>query len=353
MGLAPWTTLKDLRAPAEIAKRTDPENQGRKIFMQEGCWHCHTQFVRPVAGEPLRYGPPSKAMEYVGEIPQLFGTRRVGPDLAREAGKRSDDWHLAHFYNPRSTAPWSVMPGLPWLYEKQDGKMVPTEKAKALTAYVQSLGRNTQTLMEEKEKSFRESFVAGKAPESSPFLLERGEKLFLRECSGCHGIKGDGKGMAENFLNPPAENLTQIRPTPEYVFTVLNKGIAGSAMSNFRDYHTSDLWALSHYVNRLSENAPKVEGPTRSEELIIKGQKIFQEVCAACHDSEGRGKGMVAQALAPPPPDLTMLRPFPHAAVSVLDHGVEGTAMTSYSYLSSEEKWGLGYYLETLWEGEK
>ncbi len=121
---------------------------GRDIYVAEGCWHCHSQYVRPVANENLQYGPVSTPGEYQTALhrPQLLGTRRVGPDLSREAGKKSDDWHYAHLYDPRFTVPDSVMPGYPWLFERNaDGQILPGPKAKALVAYLQNLGRGMET----------------------------------------------------------------------------------------------------------------------------------------------------------------------------------------------------------------
>ena len=67
--------------------------QGHRVYVAEACWHCHSQFIRPVSNENLRWGPVSTALEYqnVLQRPVLFGTRRVGPDLSREAGRRSND----------------------------------------------------------------------------------------------------------------------------------------------------------------------------------------------------------------------------------------------------------------------
>ncbi len=112
---------------------------GRDIYIREGCWHCHSQYVRPVANEPLRYGPVSTASEYQNELqlPQLFGTRRVGPDLIREAGVHSNDWHIAHFYDPPSVEPGSIMPGYPWFYD-EDGR--PKKEALSIVTFVQWLG---------------------------------------------------------------------------------------------------------------------------------------------------------------------------------------------------------------------
>ena len=113
--------------------------EGKAIYIAEACWHCHSQFVRPASNEDLRFGPVSTPAEYQNamNLPHLFGTRRVGPDLIREAGKHSNDWHVAHFYDPRSVAPYSVMPAYPWFYDEHKR---PNERGLALVAYVQWLG---------------------------------------------------------------------------------------------------------------------------------------------------------------------------------------------------------------------
>lgn len=91
---------------------------GRKIYVGEGCWHCHSQFVRPVSNEERRWGPVSKTEEYQNELqrPVMFGTRRVGPDLSREGGRRSNDWQAVHFFQPTLLSQNSPMPEYPWLF---------------------------------------------------------------------------------------------------------------------------------------------------------------------------------------------------------------------------------------------
>ena len=113
--------------------------RGRDVYVAEACWHCHSQFVRPVSKEQSRWGPVAHAREYQNELqrPVLFGTRRVGPDLSREAGRRSNDWHIAHFYKPTAIAPLSVMPEYPWFFDDQG---YPNRDGMSLIAYVQWLG---------------------------------------------------------------------------------------------------------------------------------------------------------------------------------------------------------------------
>ncbi|PIR21388.1 MAG: hypothetical protein COV45_01180 [Deltaproteobacteria bacterium CG11_big_fil_rev_8_21_14_0_20_47_16] len=353
MGLAPWTTLKGLQLPEGMTARTPEEEQGREIFMQEACWHCHTQFVRPVAGESLRYGPVSTAEEHALEIPQLFGTRRVGPDLARESGKRSDDWQLAHLYNPRGTVPWSIMPAFPWMFEEKDGQLVPTDKARALVAYIQSIGRNTADQMKAANDDYRRNFVAGHAPEKSDALLERGHYLYARECSGCHGKTGNADGISAKLLVPAAANLTKIQPSAEYIYTILNTGIPGSAMPHFRDYKPEDLWAISFYVQTLSpETDIASTGSDMSSSLLERGKQQFAALCATCHGPSGAGDGPVGAALVPSPPAFTKLRPTTDHILKILETGVPGTAMVPFAQLPEEDRQALAYFVRQLSEGK-
>lgn len=91
---------------------------GRDRYIGEACWHCHSQFVRPAANEAARYGPVRGPEVDNNELqrPMLWGTRRVGPDLTHEGGKRSNDWHVAHLLDPSSTSPGSIMPRYVWLF---------------------------------------------------------------------------------------------------------------------------------------------------------------------------------------------------------------------------------------------
>ena len=88
---------------------------GRDVYQREGCYNCHSQMIRPFRAETLRYGHYSVAGESVYDHPFQWGSKRTGPDLAREGGRNSDDWHVKHLINPRSVVPQSNMPAYPWL----------------------------------------------------------------------------------------------------------------------------------------------------------------------------------------------------------------------------------------------
>ncbi|MCG2615336.1 cytochrome-c oxidase, cbb3-type subunit I [Terrimonas sp. NA20] len=102
---------------ASVKPYTPLELQGRDIYLREGCYTCHSQMVRPFRDEVARYGEYSKAGEFVYDHPFQWGSKRTGPDLAREGGKYPDSWHYNHMYDPRSMSPGSVMPQYPWLLD--------------------------------------------------------------------------------------------------------------------------------------------------------------------------------------------------------------------------------------------
>ena len=93
----------------EATDYTPLQERGRRVYLREGCWYCHSQYVRPVTGETRRWGPVSEAGEYAYDVPHLFGTRRIGPDLTRVGLKYGDEWHSAHFWNPRMLTADSIM----------------------------------------------------------------------------------------------------------------------------------------------------------------------------------------------------------------------------------------------------
>lgn len=102
---------------ADIHPYTPLEVAGRDIYVREGCYVCHSQWVRPFRSETLRYGDWSRAEEYVWDRPFQLGSRRIGPDLHRVGGKYNDAWHYEHMRDPRSTSEGSIMPAYPWMLE--------------------------------------------------------------------------------------------------------------------------------------------------------------------------------------------------------------------------------------------
>ena len=100
---------------AGVVPNTALQVAGRDIYVREGCYNCHSQMIRPLVAETLRYGHYSVAGEFVYDHPFQWGSKRTGPDLHRVGGKYSDEWQRLHLTNPRDLVPESIMPAYPWL----------------------------------------------------------------------------------------------------------------------------------------------------------------------------------------------------------------------------------------------
>ncbi|MBL7902774.1 MAG: cytochrome-c oxidase, cbb3-type subunit I [Bacteroidia bacterium] len=102
---------------SSVKPYTPLELEGRDIYVREGCYTCHSQMIRPFRSETARYGEYSKAGEFVYDHPFQWGSKRTGPDLAREGGKYPDSWHYNHMLEPNSMSPGSIMPTYSWLLD--------------------------------------------------------------------------------------------------------------------------------------------------------------------------------------------------------------------------------------------
>ena len=118
--ILPSLFQESLNTPAANTRPYTPaELLGRDIYIREGCGVCHSQQIRPLLAEVKRYGPYSRAGEFIYDRPFLWGSKRTGPDLHRVGGKYSDEWQRIHLLDPRSVVPNSIMPAYPWLAERK------------------------------------------------------------------------------------------------------------------------------------------------------------------------------------------------------------------------------------------
>ena len=262
-----WPYARQDTTPSEIFRaRTAEENAGRAIYIANGCVYCHTQSIRSFdwdqGAERI-----AQAGDYVADEPIQLGSQRTGIDLSREGGEHPDDWHAAHFVNPRWTRPSSIMPPFEWLGP---------ERIRLLTRYVQSLGfkdadRRMERQAEWKHKS-TEAYEAGPAanvrwlvdhvpegwhkvpnpyPTSKP-ALQRGHRIYQYFCIGCHGPIGDGMGPAQPHLYPPPLNFTVLKGreiSGGILYYQIMNGITGTAMPYFkRDLESQKIWEVGDYV---------------------------------------------------------------------------------------------------------
>ena len=176
IGPALWVQENNAAIPGS-APLSAQEERGLQIYVSEGCVYCHTQQVRPLAQDTLRYGRPSAPGDYAGlhpfdtwrQTPSVLGTERTGPDLASVGDRQpSATWHHIHLFQPRAVVEGSIMPAFPWLYEvvlepgpedeivpvpsewvPDGGKVVLTAEARALVAYLLALRQPSLTAASE------------------------------------------------------------------------------------------------------------------------------------------------------------------------------------------------------------
>ena len=393
LGLAPWAQVHkkdEALAPKELKPLTSMQVTGRKVYMENGCDYCHSQFVRPVGDDPLRYGPASKAWESSLQYPHLFGTRRIGPDLTREGGVHSDRWQLVHLYDPRMIAPWSIMPKFPWLFDGSPDK--PSPQAKALVAYLQTLGQARQAHMLA-DGNANKHFIPGigqvveykyhggtlqdpgyakviyfkKAlrPDDTPMLRAHGAELYRAECMQCHGDSGEGDGPAARYLKPTPVRLSAFHFNREFLYKILYYGRPGSAMPSWVHSFDSflspkELWALDYYITSPDfyqgdhdvTTAQAPQPPAKSAALMQLGKTTFMSTCFVCHGMQGGGDGPAAAALEPAPVNFQGMQPSVRWTYHVITRGRHGTGMSAYNSLPEKTRWGLAYYVESLFKGK-
>jgi cytochrome c oxidase cbb3-type subunit II len=253
--------------PSEIFRaRTETEAAGRGLYIANGCVYCHTQSIRTIdwgmGAERI-----AQAGDYIVDQPILLGSQRTGPDLSQQGGEHPDDWHMAHFINPRVTRPLSIMPQFQYLGE---------DNLKLLTTYVQSLGLKDADLRVRRQQEWKaraiEAYEAG--PEANvrwlhehvpqgwrdlpnPYPtseagLARGHKIYQDFCLGCHGPVGDGMGPAQPWIYPPPLNFTILKgrgASGGILYYQIMNGITGTAMPYFkRELESEKIWDVGNFV---------------------------------------------------------------------------------------------------------
>lgn len=131
---------------------TPLEVAGRDIYIREGCYNCHSQMIRQLPEEQMRFGAVSEASEFIYDRPFQWGSKRTGPDLQRVGGKYPDSWHYRHMYDPREVVMGSIMPEYKWLFKKKSQLEALPKKLSALKAlgvpYAEETIKNAKAIAE-------------------------------------------------------------------------------------------------------------------------------------------------------------------------------------------------------------
>jgi cytochrome c oxidase cbb3-type subunit 2 len=253
---------------------------GKDIYQREGCNNCHTQTVRPLKTEVMRYGEYSKAGEFAYDRPFLWGSKRTGPDLARIGGKYPDAWHYRHHEDPQSLFPKSNMPKYAFLKQATlDGESIaahmrandfpytPEEisalkgknEMEALVAYLQVIGTSVKKRMpravaEAATKPHEKNPLSG-----DPKAIALGKKLYGEHCEACHGAGGAG-GIGPSLADDVFFGVKGDLPDDDY-FEVINNGIeagmveegrvAKDNMPSFKSLGRDQIWSLVAYIRSL------------------------------------------------------------------------------------------------------
>lgn len=263
---------------------------GRDLYQREGCVNCHTQTVRPLRSEVLRYGDYSKAGEFAYDRPFLWGSKRTGPDLAREGGRRPDGWHARHLENPQAFEPRSNMPayaflakarlvpatvrahmdalGFPYAAEEIAALAQKTEMD-GMVAYMQVLGSAVPRRAGGGEAvALDEKNPLGDAPEA----IARGHKLYADNCAVCHGDEGHGQPdiapslTGAGFLGEKGDvgdgaYFTLISGGSDAKQAIGRKGDPAGGMTAFGgQLGKDDIWALVSWL-RAQQSHERKEPP--------------------------------------------------------------------------------------------
>lgn len=233
---------------AEVKPYTPLQQEGRDLYMREGCNNCHTQTVRTLVADVERYGNGgsySKSGEFVYDRPFLWGSRRTGPDLARIGLKYPDPkgaWHHKHMENPQSVVPASNMPAYAFLnkpldttYSERKMKLLkfpytPADldelKGKtemdAIIAYMRKLGTDIPV---KKAEAAAQEPISRKNPFSDlKSIKAQALSIYSKDCASCHGDKRQGA------LGPALNGSTK---SDAELFAIISKGIEANGMPAF------------------------------------------------------------------------------------------------------------------------
>lgn len=384
---------------------TPLEAEGRQVFASNGCDYCHTMQVRPLP-EDKPFGRPSAPGDFAYATPEMLGSERTGPDLTNVGNtKPSDVWQYIHLYDPRAVEPHSIMPNFKFLFQevqtvpdgetavpvpaafapKNGDKIIPTQKAKALVAYLLSLKQQPipgYTMNGGMGGPTAAGAPAASAPASAAaaggyaYDAAKGKQLFTANCSACHQTTGEGvpgafpplKGNAAVDNADPTLHLETIlhgahgvvvggvkytSAMPSFEGQLNDTDIADianyerSSWGNTAKHVTADDVAairagkpLGAASSAPAASAPAASAPASSAAAaaggytfdVDKGKQLFTANCSACHQATGEG---VPGAFPPLKGNAAVDNADPTLHLDTILHGAQGVVVGGVKYTSA------------------
>lgn len=195
-------------------------------------------------------------------------------------------------------------------------------------------------------------------------LLRAGRQSYARNCSGCHGEKGDGAGPGAallitkprdftrgvyKFRSTPTGNI----PTDDDLYRTITRGVNRTGMPSFVLLPEMEriglIQVLKGFSDRFAQEEPgtpvAIPDPPAfvgSDSSIARGREVYQRLrCTACHGETGRGDGPSAPTLGPdewgnPQKPFNFTKGYLKSGPDVRDiyrtfmTGLDGTAMPSF-----------------------
>lgn len=341
--------VRDTPPGAHLAL-TASERHGQELYARDGCAYCHSEQVRFTETDRRRFGPPTEAWETQNQYPQMWGTRRIGPDLAREYGKRTSDWQLVHLYNPRYVVPESVMPGFGWYFKGSPDR--PSQDALDIVAYLNTLGRPAAQLHPAVFTSPQAGFTHAVMLTGTDY--SEGRNVFVQNCAGCHGMNADGLSPGGQALRPVGFNLAGFRLQDDVVWKALAQGVPGSAMPAWNELPSDQFRAVVAYVQALGDPGHLSAAQQIAPDAVLMeaGHRVFTTHCERCHGANLDGNGPDAAQYLPRPANFHQIQPSYSASTRIMHEGVPGSGMPAWPLLTPEEIQAVTFYMRSFYEGD-
>jgi cytochrome c oxidase cbb3-type subunit I/II len=398
---APYMFLLETPPSDRAHVYTDLEAEGRELYMNLGCFYCHSQQVRLY---DWGLGDPSQKGDFVYNSPQSLGTERTGPDLAQIGGMRPTVWHYLHHRDPRSVSPGSIMPNFDFLTDHE---------LDAIVAYLQNQGGEDLQVDESVTggQAFHPDVPVEYVNASNLFgplmmqvrtdynttdntyignttlgdewanIFDMGKEIYTQRCLSCHGCSGNAEGpYARHVVTQPANLHDRISTFAGDFYHIwrVSEGVPGTAMPAWKltlneteislvaIYEMSFVFGSTRTISgdisdaegdnyaKTVLNSPPIDGTMQE---FDNGKMVFNLYCAQCHGESGQGDGPTSinspcGYINPEPANFTESgSDFTYYGRYVwkVKEGVETTNMPPWKWaLTDEEVYQVIFYIQAF-----